>query len=539
MCRLLIKTKIGKEEKLFETALAAMKRGGPDASHVLIENDIAFGHNRLSIIDTRSMADQPMMIDGNIILFNGEIYNHKALRERYNLPVITESDTEVILMLYNKLGDRAFDLLDGEFAIVIYDAEDQTIRVARDRLGIKQLYYSDWGDELIISSEIKGILPFIGDPTMDNDGFDQWLTYGYPIDSATMFSGVFKVMPNTLMEFDLDGNLLKSGDLGEPTYLEDKTPKENNLAQLIARCVGKRMMSDVPISCTLSGGIDSSIVAYVMSKMSKDPIKTYTFGFDDCDNEFEQARKVAQFIGSDHTEIHTTLPKILEKIDEILETIEEPVDRGSLVPTFCLASNIKEKVTLIGEGADELFAGYARHKWIHNNPNKTFDEYFDTKLRAFPTEEEPVLLGDWDDKNSALEFDLTTEIPNFHTIRIDKCLMHYGVEARVPFLDPEIVMEAAKISFSQKQGPEKKCLREAFRDILPDWIIDQPKSPLKLPFDRIVKLPAVEKLIREESEHFDNKLIDAFYANMEKDSHAARNLWNIFLFKKWEKKYLK
>ena len=538
MCRLLLKTKIGEDRKLFESALKTMKRGGPDATHILEVDGIAFGHNRLSIIDVRSVADQPMMIDGNIILFNGEIYNHEWLKLQYSLETKTTSDTEVILLLYNIFGDKAFDLLDGEFAIVIYDSDEEKIKVVRDRIGIKQLYYSDLNNELVVSSEIKGILPFIGDPEMDTDGFDQWLTYGYPIDNTTMFNFVYKVMPNALMIFDTEGNLIESKEYGLPIYAKTDAG-EPTLAQIITKCVGKRMMSDVPISCTLSGGIDSSIIAFLMSRISKDPIKTYTFGFDDCENEFEQAAKVAQLIGSDHTEIHTTLPKVLEKIDEILDTMEEPIDRGSLIPTFCISSNIKEKVTLIGEGADEMFAGYHRHKWIAENPNKTFDEYFDSQLRAFPSEETPMMLDNWEDKNAALYFDLTNEIPNFHTIRIDKCMMHHGVEARVPFLDPEITSTLHDIPYSQKQNPEKKCLRDAFKEILPDWIINQPKKALKLPFAKIVKLPDVEKLIRKESEHFDRALVNALYRNLDSDRNAARNLWNIFLFKKWEEKYMK
>ncbi len=538
MCRLLLKTKIGKEDKLFETALKTMVKGGPDATHILTEDDIAFGHNRLSIIDLRSVADQPMMIDGNIILFNGEIYNYKTLKAQHNLITKSDSDTEVILALYNMYGDAAFDLLDGEFAIVIYDPEEEEIKVVRDRLGVKQLYYSNEGDELIVSSEIKGILPFIGDPVMDSNGFDQWCCYGYTVGEQTMFEKVSKVLPNVVMTFDKDGDIKTSRELDELDY--DKKNANESLSMTIARSVAKRMIADVPVSCTLSGGIDSSIVAYLMGMLSSKPIKTYTIGFEGCDNEFEQARKVSELVKSEHTQVEIPFSRIMEELDEILETIEEPIDKGSLIPTYFLAKSIKEKVTLIGEGADEVFAGYSRHKWIKDNPDKDFEEYFDSQLRVFINDEVPIMTDDWDDKNSALKFDIETEIPNFHTIRIDKCMMHNGIEARVPFLDPEVTSSLYEVPYDRKQSPEKKYLREAFKDLLPEWVVNQPKKALKLPFEKIIRLPEVEKLIRKGHDLFDNALIIELYTKLEmKQKNAARDLWNIFLFKKWENKYLK
>ena len=538
MCRILLQTKIGERKTQFEKALSMMRKGGPDASHILIENDIAFGHNRLAIIDTRVIADQPMMIDGNIILFNGEIYNHRALKTKYNLNTKSNSDTEVILMLYNQFKDEAFNMLDGEFAIVIYDAETETIKLVRDRLGIKQLYYSDHQGELTISSEIKAIGALIEDGlTIDSNSVDEWKCYGYLPDGYTLFNNVAKVLPNNVMEFELDGSLIGTSELENINYSD----KEETLAQTITKAVGKRMMSDVPISCTLSGGIDSSIVAHLMSIIAKDPIKTYTIGFEGCENEFEQAKKVADFINSDHHQIEIPFSEVLSEIDEIIETMEEPIDRGSLIPTYFLAKTIKEKVTLIGEGSDEIFGGYSRHKWIYENPTSTFDEYFDSQLRSFPSLGGPYFAEDIEeDLNNVLKFDIENEIPNYHTVRIDKCMMHNGIEARVPFLDPEILTRHFNIPFADKQKPEKKCLREAFKEILPDWIINQPKKALKFPFHKIVTLPEVEKVIRQESEFFDieKEDIDLLYKEINTKKNAARDLWNIFLFKKWEKKYI-
>lgn len=529
MCRLLLKTNFRNEDfSLFNEGLYSMKKGGPDASHIKVIDNIGFGHNRLSILDIRDIADQPMIINNNIILFNGEIYNFRELKEKYGLETETEGDTEIILLLYNKIGDEVFNELEGEFAIVIYDSDLHKIKLVRDRLGVKQLYFY-FKEDLIISSEIKGILPFLNEKRVNKQGIEEWLTYGYPINGTTMFKDIYKLIPNHIMEYDLKNYHLDIKEL-KPLVLENKTLFEN-----LEYSVKSRMISDVPISCTLSGGIDSSIVAYLMSKNSDKPIKTYTVGFEGVENEFKEAKKVSEFIGSVHTELEIPMSWVLEEIDNILLAMEEPIDRGSLIPTYFLAKVINEKVTLIGEGSDEIFGGYSRHEWLFNHPKVTFDEYFERQLRAFDTEIKPTIKGNLsDDLNKALEFDLSCEIPNYHTIRIDKCMMSEGKEARVPFLDPRIT-QYVNTSFNQKQNPRKKILRDEFKNILPEWLTDRPKKALKFPFDKIVILPEVEKLIKEKSKIFDKELVNELYKNINSSKNAARDLWNIFLFKKWKK----
>lgn len=536
MCRLLLKTESTKEEMIpFSQGLNAMVNGGPDKTKVTFDpvSKILFGHNRLSIIDLSEKGDQPMEIDGNTILFNGEIYNHKYLKEKYQIETISECDTEVILRLYNMFGAKSFDMLDGEFAIVISDRSQEKIWMVRDRLGIKPLYYSQLAKNgsLILSSEIKGIFPFVK-PEMNDAVFNQYLLYGYT-ENATMFKHIYKAIPGIRYEFDLHGNR-KSTSLLKKADLPDFPRKDLNT--VIKRSIEKRMMADVPVSCTLSGGIDSSIVAMVMANLSETPINTYTIGFKDCENEFDKARKVSEWIGSIHHEIEIPFEKILENIDDIIYTMEEPIDRGSLVPTYFLAKEIKEKVTLIGEGSDEIFAGYSRHKYLADN-DVDFEEYFSSQLQSFPSKETlgleiPDIKAD---KNLALKFDLETEIPNFHTNRIDKCMMHNGIEARVPFLDPEVVEAAMLIPYSEKQNPEKKCLREAFKGELPPVVTREPKKALKLPFDKIVKMEEVEKQIREETGYFSRTTIDDLYEQLGVKKNSGRDLWNIFLFNRWLK----
>lgn len=546
MCRLLLKTKIEGERNLFEKALSLMKNGGPDSTRVLEYQDILFGHNRLAIIDPRPQADQPMVIEGNAILFNGEIYNYKELIKEHDLKPKTNCDTEVILLLYNLYGDISFELLDGEYAIAIYDIDKNEIVLARDPLGIKHLYWSDFNKELVVSSEIKGIVPFIGDLNMNN--IEEWLTLGYTTGEETMYENIYKVEPNTIMRFSLDEDTSNSYQRIKYDVLDivdqntddlteiEKTP----ITEVLHKAVGKRMMSDVPVSCTLSGGIDSSLVAYYMRMFSQTPVKTYTVGFEGCENEFEQARQVSDLFGTDHTEVLITIQDVIDNIDDIVKTMEEPIDRGSLIPTYFLARSIQEKVTLIGEGADELFAGYSRHKWLNEHPHADFEEYFNQQLKSFKIDHldyPSYLKSDIEqDKNNALVFDLETEIPNYHTSRIDKCMMRFGVEARVPFLDPLVVKKALSIPYEEKQSPEKKALREAYRGILPDSIIDRPKKALKFPFHLLIQNEEVEKIIKEDNDETAKEIIEELYKGLKRgDKDAGRNLWNLFLLKKWIK----
>lgn len=534
MCRLLLKTQSEESElELFSEALVAMRSGGPDKTKTTFDpkNGILFGHNRLSIIDLSEKGDQPMEIDGNTLLFNGEIYNHAYLKEKHELETESSCDTEVILRLYNKYGTDAFDMLDGEFAIALFDSKLQKVWMLRDRLGIKQLYFSRTeSDELLISSEIKGILPFI--PTsISEKGLESYFLYGYT-DNVTLFEGVWKTIPGLLYEMDLSGYLISHRLIGQA---DTGGEVSTTLNSAIKKAVEKRMMSDVPVSCTLSGGIDSSIVAVIMSNLSKDPIDTYTIGFEGCENEFDKAKKVADLIGSNHHQIDIPFQRILDEIDDIILTMEEPIDRGSLVPTYFLAKEIKQKVTLIGEGSDEIFGGYSRHKYLAEH-DADFKTYFETQLKAFEAIDlKPDNVPDITDKNEALRFDLETEIPNFHTIRIDKCMMNNGVEARVPFLDPEVVRLAMLIPFDQKQNPEKKCLREAFKGELPEFVLDEPKKALKLPFDKIVTLKEVEEQIKEDTGYFPDYVIKELYSELGKKKNAGRDLWNIFLFNRWLK----
>lgn len=532
-----------------------MKHGGPDYQGIraVVQTDtesiVRLGHNRLSIIDLSEKSNQPMFYDGAYLLFNGEIYNYKELIEKYDLQMETDGDSEVILKLYRRLGQEFFKQLDGEYAIVIYDERNNDILAVRDPIGIKPLYlHYRVGKGLVLSSEAKGILPYLDQVSSDSNEMTNLLNYGYPM-YGSLFRGIETLSPGVLVSFgttimnpglkDLFG--IKSDKTADeifkrrsyvPRHKEETDPTVR-VREAVENAVKKRMISDVPISVTLSGGLDSSIVAGLVAKYSTQPIKTYTIGFSGLDNEFEQAKRVADYLGSDHTEILVSPLDVIRDIESILYHLEDPMDRGSSMLTYYLAQSIKEKVTLIGEGADECFGGYKRHI---QNPPKEANEYVSEYLEVFPSYESELNhlnLYDSEDPNSLLTIDLLNEIPNFHTMRIDKLFMAQGIEARVPYLDPEVIEAAMNTSFRHKIDPPKKVLRESFKDEFPDWMLNQPKKALKLPYDSFVVMDEVRRII-ERNPIISLEEVDYLYSlSGDPPRNWGRKLWQLYLITKW------
>lgn len=573
MCRFLVSTNPEIDLGSFKEGLARMKNGGPDATGYYTDGNIMMGHNRLSIVDLDG-GNQPMEIDGCVIVFNGEIYNHKDLKIKHSLKCDTESDTEVILRLYLSSKEASgpirtrdiFSELIGEFSFVIYDRNSNVLMWMRDPMGVKPLYldsqaFTASSPCIVLSSEIKGITR---SKAVSNLSIKSLLGYGFTGETdSTMYRNIQACLPGRLYILNL---VTSSYDalFGNTLPYKDLTRKksslrsggsfhpESNIKDVIEMAVKRRLMADVPIACTLSGGIDSAIIAYFAQKHSKIKLNTYTIGFKGYDNEFEQARRVAKYIGTNHHEIEIDPKEILENIDEIIETIECPADKGSTIPTFFLARAMKnEKVVLVGDGADEIFAGYNRYQEFKEGMGRY--EYLLKYMQVFSGPDEVAMAQRSThqiyDSNDILIDDLEGELASYHNMRIDKMFMHFGTEARPPFLDVDVVTNAMLIPLRDKVNPTKKCLRDAFRGILPDWIVDQPKKPLKLsPIDDLLKLPEVKEVIlddnitRDIESNMQNQRItdilistnlEEIYNEPDDSRNKSRKLWLVYLFKKW------
>ncbi len=545
MCRILCQTGYDGSPEMydrFKEALALMKNGGPDNTTIIERDGILFGHNRLAIIDLSPDGNQPFETDQCIVLFNGEIYNYEKARILNRLNCKTEGDTEVIALMYEKVGMELVNYLYGEYAIVIYDKRKKKIYQVTDPGGIKPLYFS-MRDNLIISSEQKAIKHLRPDQEIFDGNLDSFLQFGYF--DETPWKEIGRTQKGRITFFCAESsNFLDeyfARDIPPPRG-HTVEPSPDLIRHLVENAVKDRMRSDVPIACALSGGIDSAIVAYCMQKNSEKRIKTYTIGFKGLSNEFDEAKETAKFLGTDHYEIEIDPKEILENIDDILETMEEPVDRGSLIPTYFLAKSIKEKVVLVGEGSDEIFGGYKRHQaYMKQEPGDHIDFYEFTK--DFYNVFDPHELIRSDDHQyeiideNPMRYDLAHEIPYFHNQRIDRCFMRFGIEARVPYLDQLFVTVALDSPFITKCNPEKKILRQAFEGKLPDSILYREKKPLKLPFEYMIEMEEVKKNILEyPNPWIKPEAIKAIYESPPDSRNRGRKLWAIYLINKWYEK---
>lgn len=349
----------------------AIAHRGPDAHGEYLNDNIGLSHRRLSILDLSEAGNQPMYADNNqlVIVFNGEIYNFLELRaelEAKGYSFNTHTDTEVILKLYQDQGQDFIHRINGMFALAIWDNKQQSLLLARDRIGKKPLYYYPNNGDIAFASELKALLTLEDVPrNIRPDAVYDYFAYQYVPDPKTIFEGIYKLEPGHILTIDKTG--LKTSRYWQPSFANtaNKTQQqaEEELLALVDDCTQKRMISDVPLGAFLSGGIDSSAVVALMAKHSEQPIKTCSIGFDDKKyNETEFAQIVAEQYHTEHFEL-TVKGNMTDKLEEIARYFDEPFADPSLVPTYFVSKLAREKVTvaLAGDGGDEIFAGYEKY----------------------------------------------------------------------------------------------------------------------------------------------------------------------------------
>lgn len=491
---------------------------GPDDSGYFSDNNVAFGFKRLSIIDVKH-GHQPMQtIDKDYtIVFNGEIYNFKEVRNvlnGYGYSFQTSCDTEVILYAYKHWGSECLNKFNGMFAFAIYDIKQQCVFIARDRLGIKPLYYASVGNTILFGSEMKAILQHPKFTRKANfNAISSYLTFRYPLGEQPVFDGIKRLSPgHSIMINRSDMSIKKyweipfyknKGDRGEAFYL-------NKISELLEKAVERRMISDVPIGALLSGGLDSSIIVALMSKLSADKVKSYSIGFDeDGYDESYYSEIVANHCGVDHLSLTLTQQDYLQNLHNTIRIKDAPLSIPHEVALYEICKELKKYTTVVisGEGADELFGGYGRvqrspmdykkiqfankflpkiirspvlkvlgagsksEEWAAINSHM---EHFFSVYHWFSFEEKWNLFSD--DMLDFIEHDksnieywekdfqhvsggniydsiLYAFEKNHLTClldRLDGMSMAAGVEARVPFVDHELVEFASSIPFKYK-----------------------------------------------------------------------------------------
>jgi asparagine synthase (glutamine-hydrolysing) len=364
---------------------------GPDDEGILVQDGAGLGMRRLSVIDL-SGGHQPVFNEDRSawIVYNGEIYNFPKLRpelEKRGHRFYTKCDTEVIIHLYEEMGADCVQKLRGMFALAIYDKTKRKLILARDRLGKKPLHYALVKDKLYFASEIKSILAVAPElAEVNSQGLLEYLYFGYVPDPITAFTGIQKLPPGHLLEFE-NGKIAIRQYWDLPQY-NTHTPKseEECLEELEARLLEAtriRLISDVPLGAFLSGGTDSSTIVALMARASSGPVKTFSIGFTRDDfNESKYARIVAQKFGTEHHEMILE-PDVVQTVEHLTSTLEEPFGDSSMLPTYYVSQMARKHVTvaLSGDGGDEVFAGYDRYR-IHSD-RRIFERVPESARRFF------------------------------------------------------------------------------------------------------------------------------------------------------------
>jgi len=349
----------------------AIVHRGPDDEGIFVKAGVGLGMRRLSIIDLAG-GHQPVFNEDKTvwIVFNGEIYNFPELRaelEKCGHRFYTNTDTEVIVHLYEDLGADCVKKLRGMFAFALYDERRGKLLMARDRFGKKPLHYALAGGRLLFGSEIKSILAVAPElASVNNEALLQYMYYGYIPDPITSFLAIQKLPPGYLLEFQAGQIRVRQyWDLPEYSTHQPRSEEEclEELEWRLAEAVKVRLISDVPLGALLSGGTDSSTVVALMARASSKPVKTFSIGFSHDDfNEAHYARMVAKHFGTEHHEL-VLEPDVLETIETLTSSLEEPFGDSSMLPTYYVSCMARKHVTvaLSGDGGDEIFAGYDRY----------------------------------------------------------------------------------------------------------------------------------------------------------------------------------
>lgn len=361
----------------------ALKHRGPDDRGIYVNKNMGLGHQRLSIIDVSSAGYQPMANEDKslYIIFNGEIYNFKKLKEilkSLGHRFISKTDTEVILHSYEEWGINCLEKFNGMFSFAIWDKKNRQFFLARDRMGEKPLYYYLDQEQFIFASEIKAILENYNVPRkIDHQGLVNYFTFGHSIAPDTIYQGIKKLLPGHYLIFK--NNQIKIEEYWDPFIPNKKEDKgkdyyQQTIREIFEESVKEELISDVPLGVFLSGGIDSSSVVAMMAKNGVSPLRTFSVGFDVAGTEFNElsdAKIVANHFKTEHHELFLKEPDLINILNKLVYHYDEPFGDAAAFPVFYISQFTKKyvKVVLTGEGGDEVFGGYRRYI-VENNRSK-------------------------------------------------------------------------------------------------------------------------------------------------------------------------
>lgn len=523
-----------------KNVLELLRHRGPDAQTFEAFDSAALYHSRLTIIDTSTASNQPFLSDNKneALVFNGEIFNYRNLQQQMpNLK--TTGDTEVLFNLVKNEGKSALDQLNGFFAFAFYNNNKHSLLLARDRFGVKPLYYYKDAEKFAFASELKPLLEIIGSQELDHEQIYTYFRLNYCAGQQTIFKNVRRLLPGQCISLNADNFSV------ETWYKAPEIKTNNTLTSLLDEAVKLRLHADVPVGTFLSGGVDSSVISALAIKHKPD-LNTFSIGFENeaYFDETSYSELVAKHINSNHHVFKLKEDDFLNNIDAFLNSIDEPFADSSAFNFYMLSQYTKKqvKVALSGDGADELFKGYNKHKALlmsksrRNNvlaksmsvvfpfDKNSRDGYLNNKLRQLKkfnaltklsgTEQQKFLASISDHKaceqllrgktasayfdslfktteslsrfNLEDTFDIQTVLADDMLVKADRFSMQQGIEIRNPFLDYRVVEFALNLDKEQKinRTQQKIILKNSFAHLLPKEIFSRSKKGFELPLQK-------------------------------------------------------
>lgn len=567
---------------LIDRMMQRIARRGPDHAGSYADGPLAFGHQRLSIIDLSSKASQPM-VDAGLglaLVFNGTIYNYPALRDELiglGYSFFSSGDTEVILKAYHAWGEACVARFHGMFAIALWDMNAKRLFLARDRFGIKPLYYQRTQQVLRFASNTQALLaaPDL-DTALDPVALHHQLTLHAVIPAPrTLLQGIAKLEPGTHVTIEADGTQRSARywhlTAFRPVERYSETEWTERIHHALRRAVKRRLeIADVPVGVLLSGGLDSSLLVALLAEAGVNDLRTFSIGFEDVGDEqgseFFYSDQVVARYDTQHQKYHIPNDQVLLRLPEAVANMAEPMVGQDAVAFYLLSEQVSQQVKVVqsGQGADEVFAGYFWYPLMDAASgtdlerfrqfyfDRDHDEWLSTVSTRFHGKDhtselvaDALASGGETFIDRVLRFDATTLIVDDPVKRVDNMTMAWGLEARVPFLDHELVELAMQMPPELKlRSGGKHVLKTIARSLLPADIIDRPKGYFPMPALKYVRgefydfmADVLNSQASRERGVFQRDYLDRLLANPEHDRNFTRlrgsKLWHAALLEYW------
>ncbi|MFY9072174.1 asparagine synthase (glutamine-hydrolyzing) [Aliarcobacter butzleri] len=579
----------------FDKSLELLHHRGPDFQNSIKIENKQFGHTRLAIIDLDEEANQPMIFDDIILVFNGEIYNYKELIHVEHLKCKTKSDSEVLIRLYQKYEFDFLNKLNGMFSFCIYDMKKDLYFCARDRYGKKPFFYYFKDNKFIFSSSIKSILNLLDyKPNLNKVALSKYMQYFVSFGEDSFYQDIFKLEASTYLIYEPN----KSRELQKKKYykintykaIKDEKQALNDIEELLFKSVEYRLNSDVEVASLLSGGIDSSLISALYTKISGKKINTFSIGYNEHKNycELDYAQITASHINSNHHPVEINQKEYINHFEQTLDMLEEPHGDSAAIPLNILTKQINKagiKTVLSGEGSDEIFLGYDNYakflkyyefeKSLSNEQNlflndiigalqnntkeseylrrivkkqnlyNSFGEIYTDiqrkrlfkKVPTYKTEtakQDPV---DW-----MSYIDLKIWLGESLLSKVDRISMGNSLEVRTPFLDFNLVNYMFSVESHIKVGDTNKyLLKKIASKYIPKTIINRTKKGFNSPFNEWLNKEYKDKIleviveVNNQTNLFNHEYILHIY-ELSKSNKFKQHLYSLFVFSLWYKK---